>query len=236
MRPRGREVHVLLRLYPKMTIQEWLAGPHDYAAGLLLYQQLGTNAHLKRTLGHGPSAYNTSCLREELERLARQGHGQAVVQLVPVVAVPVVLAAQPAPAPAIAAAAAPTPAIEPLLAELDTQWKPLYKEASFLQSQLEHAKDNQERGTWSHQVLDLMDKVQEHWDACDYVREHGQLPPVPVVAPPPTLDLTDRAAVEQHRNNLRCNISKQKRNTKRADEVAAWRAEVQMLSELLKTL
>lgn len=222
-----------------MSIQEWLDGPQDYPAGLLLYQQLGENNHLKRTLGHGPSAYNTSCLREELVKLAKAGKGQAVVQLVPVataVAVVEAVLAQPAPAPAIAGAAAPTSAIEQLLAGLDTQWKPLYKEASFLQSQLEHAKDNQQRGTWSHQVLDLMDKVQELWDACDHVREHGQLPPVPVVAPPPTLDLTDRAAVEQHRNNLRSQISKQKRNAKRATEVEAWRAEVHQLSELLKTL
>jgi hypothetical protein len=223
-----------------MSIQEWLDGPQEYAAGLLLYQQLGENNHLKRTLGHGPNAYNTSCLREELVKLAKAGKGQAVVQLVPVATAAAVAqlvpAAQPAPAPAIAGAAAPTSAIEQLLADLDTQWKPLYKEASFLQSQLEHAKDNQQRGTWAHQVLDLMDKVQEHWDACDYVREHGQLPPVPVVAPPAVLDLTDRAAVEQHRNNLRSQISKQKRNAKRAVEVEAWRAEVMQLSELLKTL
>lgn len=220
-----------------MNIQEWLDGPQEYAAGLLLYQQLGENNHLKRTLGHGASAYNTSCLREELVKLAKAGKGQAVVQLVPVASVlAVVETVITQPAPTIAAAAAPTSAIEPLLAELDAQWKPLYKEASFLQSQLEHAKDNQQRGTWSHQVLDLMDKVQEHWDACDHVREHGQLPPVPVVAPPPTLDLTDRAAVEQHRNNLRSQISKQKRNAKRAAEVEAWRAEVHQLSELLKTL
>lgn len=223
-----------------MSIQEWLDGPQDYYAGLLFYQQFGENNHLKRTLGHGPSAYNTSCLREELVKLARAGKGQAVVQLVPVAVAaavaPLVPAAQPAPAPAIAGAAAPTPAIQQLLADLDTQWKPLYKEASFLQSQLEHAKDNQQRGTWSHQILDSMDKVQELWNACDYVQEHGQLPPVPVVAPPPTLDLTDRAAVEQHRNNLRSQISKQKRNAKRAAEVEAWRAEVHQLSELLKTL
>jgi hypothetical protein len=68
------------------------------------------------------------------------------------------------------------------------------------------------------------------------VQEHGELPPVPVVTPPVELDLTDKAAVTQHRANLRSQISKQKRNAKRAAEVEAWRAEVQQLSELLKTL
>jgi hypothetical protein len=220
-----------------MTIQQWLDGPQDYHAGQLLYQQWGENNHLKRTLGHGPSAYNTSCLREELVKLAKAGKGQAVVQLVPVaIAAPVmemVISAPPAPAPE---PAGPSAVVVQLLADLDTQWKPLYKEASFLQSQLEHAKDNQERGTWAHKILDLMEAVQGHWDACTYVQEHGQLPPVPVVAPPPTLDLTNRAAVEQHRNNLRSQISKQKRNAKRAAEVEAWRAEVRQLSELLETL
>lgn len=219
-----------------MSIQEWLDGPQDYAAGLLLYQQLGSNNQLKRTLGHGPNAYNTSCLREELERLARLGQGQVVVQLVPVAAAaPVVesVIAQPGPAPA---AAAPSSVVEQLLAALDMQWKPLYKEASFLQSQLEHAKDNQERGTWSHKILDLMDEVAVLWEACAHVQEHGELPPVPVVTPPAALDLTDRVAVTKRRNTLRSQISKQQRNAKRAAEVEAWRAEVQQLSELLETL
>ncbi|MGI4866102.1 MAG: hypothetical protein ACRYFZ_19415 [Janthinobacterium lividum] len=219
-----------------MSIQEWLDGPQDYAAGLLLYQHLGSNPQLKRTLGHGPNAYNTSCLREELVRLDKQGQGQVVVQLVPVATTAAVVQLVPTAQPAPAAAAAVTSVMEQLLADLDKQWKPLYKEASFLQSQLEHAKDNQERGTWSHKILDLMDEVAVLWEACAHVQEHGELPPVPVVTPPAALDLTDRDAVEQHRNNLRSQISKQKRNAKRAAEVEAWRAEVQQLSELLKTL
>jgi hypothetical protein len=222
-----------------MSIQEWLDGPQDYEAGRLLYELHGRNHHLKRTLNNGPNAYNRSALREELVKLHRAG----------VVQVQVVASAVPSPAPvvetviaALPAAASPAPittleaAAAPLLAALEKEWKPLYKEASFLQSQLEHAKDTTERSTWSHKILDLMDLVHHHWLTGAYVQEHGQLPPVVEVVPPPALDLTDRAAVLKHRNNLRSNISKQKRNAERAAEVAAWRAETQQLTELLKKL
>jgi hypothetical protein len=226
-------------------IQEWLDGPQEYEAGRLLYEQYGLNRTLKRTLSFGPSAYNRSALREELTKLASRVHdggapypvglvGQVVGfsslnQPAPVVPVPA------SPAPAVAGPAAPLPsATDQLLLDLEKQWKPLYKQASHLQARLVSAKDEQERCTWSHQILDLMDKVQDLWDAGDYVKAHGQLPPVAEVVPPPALDLTDQAAVLKHRNNLRSQISKQKRNKDRAAEVEAWKVEVEVLNEVLK--
>ncbi|AMJ65039.1 hypothetical protein [Hymenobacter sp. PAMC 26628] len=206
------------------AVQQWLQGPQDYEAGRQLYEQLGRNAVLKRTLSHGPTAYNRSALREELAKLA-------TLPFVPLVTV-ALSPLGPRPAPA----AAHPDATRELLLGLEKQWKPLYKEASFLQSQLEHAKDNQARCTTSHAILDKMEQVQALWDAGDYVREHGQLPPAPVAVAPPVLDLTDAVAVLKRRNNLRAQISKQARNAERAGEVAAWRAEVEALDDVLKTL
>lgn len=215
-------------------LQEWLEGPQDYEAGRLLYEQLGSNHVLKRTLSHGPNAYNVSALREELRKLHKAGHVAAV-------ATP---PGPPAPAPAVvetviasvgtepAAPALPAATVQ-LLAELEAQWKPLYKDASYLQGLLPHAKDNQERCTWSFRILDLMDEVQARWDKAAYVQEHGQLPPEPVVTPPPALDLTDHAAVLKRRNGLRSQISKQKHNAARAAEVAAWKEEVAQLTNIL---
>lgn len=208
-------------------LQEWLDGPQDYEAGRLLYAQHGPNFVLKRTLSHGPTAYNRSALREELARLAKAG--------------PLPVASHPAPAaPAVVEtvlAAPPAPATAQLLEQLDKQWKPPYKEASHLQGQLRHAKDVQQRCEWAHRILDLMDSVQDTWDAAAYAKQHGQLPPEPApVAPPPALDLRDRQAVLKRRNGLRSQVSKQRRNADRAAEVAAWREEIAQLDNVLQTL
>lgn len=220
------------------VFQQWLDGEQQYEAGQLLYEQHGRNHVLKRTLSHGPSAYNRSALREELSKLAKAG--VKCPENVVIIATQVgksALAATPKVLIALDnTAESDTSASSQLLAGLDKQWKPLYKEASHLQSQLRHAKDKQERCTWAHRILDLMDQVQALWDAGAHVRAHGALPPVVAVVPPPALDLSDPAAVLKHRNNLRSQISKQKRNAERTAEVAAWKDEVKQLDKVLKTL
>lgn len=305
-------------------LQQWLDGGQDYETGRKLYEQFGDKHQLKRTLSHGPTAYNKSALREELAKLLKAGHGsdvqlrvlspadqaalhQAEQAAAYVVGLPfgppdlvahvgllsayaaqlgksfdqltqAVLDAQAGqferlkefgiraslsgeqvaldcrgaqqsvantPEALLAAVVAfcqpvltpvPPDPVAALVADLESQWKPLYKDASTMQSLLEYAKDNQERGELSHAILNLMDKVQALWEKQAYVVQHGELPPVVELAAPAALDLTDRAAVEQARNNLRSNISKQKRNQARAAEVEAWRVQVKQLSDLLKTL
>ena len=205
----------------------------EYEAGRLLYEQLGRNAVLKRTLSHGPTPYNRSALREELEKLSKAGVECHVISTQPAV---VLSKAGSGATAAGLNAHEPTRNSAELIGGLERKWKPLYKEASYLQSQLEHAKDNQQRCDWAHKILDLMDQVQGHWEASDYVKEHGQLPPVVAVVPPAVLDLSDAVAVLKRRNNLRAQISKQRRNAERAGEVAAWETEVVMLDEVLKNL
>jgi len=224
------------------ALTAWLADPQDYEAGRLLYDLHGHNHVLKRTLSHGANAYNRSALVEELTKLARTVPAEVALHVVHVAPAPGHVApavpAGPGAVQHVTGAGVPpvVPATQALLLSLDKQWKPLYKEASFLQSQLEHAKDNQQRGTWSHRILDLMEEVQTLWDSCAYVQAHGQLPPVPVVVPPPALGLTDRAAVTQRRNNLRAQVSKQKNNAERAAEVAEWKEEIAQLNHVLTAL
>jgi hypothetical protein len=314
-------MHLLPRIYEIMNLlQQWLDGSQDYETGRTLYEQFGDKHQLKRTLSHGPTAYNKSALREELARLLKAGKGgdmvlrvlspadQAVLhqaEQAPTVVETViggqlhqgllsayaeqlgksfdqlhqaVLDAQGGqferlkefgiraslsgdqlvldcrgaqqsvantPEALLAAVVAfcqpvltpvPPDPVAALVADLESQWKPLYKDASTMQSLLEYAKDNAERCTLSHEILNYMDKVHALWETQAYVQEHGQLPPVVEVSAPASLDLTDRAAVEQARDNLRSNISKQKRNQARAAEVEAWRVQVKQLSDLLKTL
>lgn len=220
-------------------LQQWLDGSQDYETGRTLYEQFGDKHQLKRTLSHGPTAYNKSALREELARLLKAGKGSDVVVRVLSPADQAVLhqaALAPAAAPASVLAPVLAAPLAALVADLESQWKPLYKDASTMQSLLEYAQDNAERCTLSHEILNLMDKVHALWETQAYVQAHGQLPPVVEVVAPAALDLTDRAAVEQARNNLRSNISKQKRNQARAAEVEAWRGQVKQLSDLLKTL
>ncbi|WP_151087377.1 hypothetical protein [Hymenobacter baengnokdamensis] len=216
-------------------IQQWLDSPQEYEAGRLLYEQYGLNRTLKRTLSHGPTAYNRSAVREELTKLAGRVHDGGAPYPVGYVGQAFTFTSLNQPGCAPAPAAQPAPANPQLLLDLDKQWKPLYKQASHLQTQLKHAKDVQQRGTWSHQILDLMDKVQAIWDTGAYVKEHGQLPPVAEVVPPPVLDLGDQAAVLKRRNNLRAQVSKQKHNKERADEVAAWKIEIEQLDNVLQT-
>lgn len=203
------------------AIQNWLSGPMEYEAGRLLYEQFGRNSVLKRTLSHGPTMYNRSALREELTKLAGTATG---------------------PAPHSAKIPAATPVHQPpapardILVALEKQWKPLYKEAAYLQSQLASAKDNTQRCQMAHAILTKMERVQELWDTSAYVEEHGHLPPVAEVVPPAVLDLSDAVAVLKRRNNLRAQISKQKRNADRAAEVAAWETELVTLDTALKTL
>jgi len=218
-------------------LQQWLDGSQDYETGRTLYEQFGENPRLKLTLSHGPTAYNKSALREELAKLLKAGKGGDVQLRVLSPADQAVLhQAEQALTHVVSRTAGLADPVVTLVADLESQWKPLYKDASTMQSLLEYAKDNTERCERSHEILNHMDKVHALWEKQAYVQAHGELPPVVELAAPAALDLTDRAAVEQARNNLRSNISKQKRNQARATEVEAWRMQVKQLSDLLKTL
>lgn len=53
-------------------ITAWLNGPHDYQAGVALYEQFGSSGSMKRILRvGGPSKKNQETLLYELQRLIR---------------------------------------------------------------------------------------------------------------------------------------------------------------------
>jgi len=61
-----------------MTPQLWLQSERDYETGRRIYDALGPNAILKRTLSTGPTTYNREALAYELGKLAKAGVHVAV--------------------------------------------------------------------------------------------------------------------------------------------------------------
>jgi hypothetical protein len=216
-----------------MTVQAWLDSERDYEVGRLLYDQLGDNTRLKQVLGHGPSAYNREALAWELGKLAKAGVVTAVTINVTAPALVVenateTLQSEPAKdyGPDIDRAA--------LLIPLSQARRPLYDERTLLHGQLEVLA---EKGTQeevrqaAERIIQLSRDLNANWKIDGYVREHGQLPPAP--APAPGLDTLTPAELVKKRNNLRSQVSKLKKRTDRADDLAKVEAQLLQVEALL---
>lgn len=211
-----------------MTVQAWLDSERDYDLGRQLYEQLGDNARLKQVLGHGPSAYNQEALVWEFGKLAKAGVVTAVALASPVL-VPNATETLQTESPA-----APPP-VNPLLVELDQARRPLYDERTLVHGSLEVLA---EKGTQeevrqaAERVMQLSRELNANWQLDGYVREHGQLPPPPALAP--GLDTLTPAELLKKRNNLRSQVSKLKKRTDRADDLVRVQAELDQVETLLK--
>jgi hypothetical protein len=105
---------------------------------------------------------------------------------------------------------------------LDEQWKPLFKEAHYYHSQLEHIEDVEKRKVMAFKILDLMDQVEDLWRQNDFLKAHGQLPNY------------DRPGVEQMTveqmftriRTVRSYISKAKKGKLNPDKIPEWESEI----------
>jgi hypothetical protein len=212
-----------------MTPKQWLDSGRDYEAGRLLYAALGDNKRLMQLLSDGPNQYNREALDWELGKLARAGVVTDVT--VNVTAGPVVVenateTLQPEPAAA--------PAENPLLVELAEARRPRYDERTLLHGQLEVLAEKgteEEVRQAAERIMVLSRELNTNWQLDGYVREHGQLPPTP--PPPPGLDTLTPAELVKKRNNLRSQVSKLKKRTDRADDLAKAEAQLQQVEALL---
>lgn len=238
----------------RMTIRQWLASSRDYYAGVRLYAALGPNEILKRTLSHGPGSYNTGCLLEELQALARSVGDVDVADVVinsptsmsatspaPIApATPRVSAPQPAstaPRPAaLLGHTAPSEALEALKAAR----RPVFDERTQLHARLDLLPDD-ERAAAALRILELTEQLDASFAAEEYLKQHGRLPPAPAAksapdALPADLSALSLAELRVLRSNKATVVSKIKKKPGRADELPAAAADLERLDAAIKAL
>jgi hypothetical protein len=229
-----------------MTLQAWLDSERDYEVGRLLYEHYGDNARLKQVLGHGPSAYNCEALAWELQKLAKQVHDAGPPYQIGYIGNTLGFVGLNQPIRATEENATETLQTEPakdfsadidqaaLLIPLSQARRPLYDERTLLHGQLEVLA---EKGTQeevrqaAERVMQLSRELNANWKIDAYVREHGQLPPAP--APKPGLEALTPAELVTKRNTLRSRVSKLKKQSHRADDLATVQAELLQVETLL---
>jgi hypothetical protein len=225
-----------------MTVQAWLDSERDYEVGRQLYEQLGDNARLKQVLGHGPSAYNREALEWELGKLAKAGIVTSIVTTNVTAVAPADMPKKVQDEEAASQNAMETlqnqpvviPPEAPLLLELMAARRPLYDERTLQHAQLEvlaeHGTQVDVRGA-AMRIMNMSRELNANWKTDAYVRVHGQLPPAP--APTPGLDTLAPDELLKKRNNLRSQVSKLKKRTDRADDLARVEALLLQVETLL---
>ncbi|MBC6988563.1 hypothetical protein [Hymenobacter sp. BT491] len=215
-----------------MTPQQWLHSERDYEAGRCIYEALGPNAILKRTLSSGPNSYNCEALAYELGKLAKAG-----------VATAVVLPQPPTPAPEPSPNATNSLQSEPvqpekgaeLLVVLKEHVQALYDKRRYLHAQLEHV-DESTRLSFALDIQGLSRGINEHWKTVAYVKEHGCMPNPEPTAPVFDVNTGTLAELKDLRANLRCNISKWKKKPARAADLARAQEQEKALTARIEVL
>src|SRR5712671_5342693 len=124
-------------------ILSWLKNPQDYFSGLQLLEQSCKNEFLLRMLRKGPTAFNRETLQEELQRIADkaskpkiQSTGQFQIR-----------------------SAEHFNSLPQQVKDLQDEKDRIYKEMSFLHSQLELYKTDEQRQEPALRILDLDDQA-----------------------------------------------------------------------------
>jgi hypothetical protein len=206
---------------PELTV--WLTQPTDYVAGVVLYEQLGGRALYRQLFAAGETSYSRQLLERELQRLAT---GLAPV---PVPTRPTPPAPTTAPVvPVAAMKSTPTPTA--LLQPLREQLRGLRDERSQLHAQLTAPRlSEKDRGQFALRILTIGDLVVGLLRQEQHVLAHGTLPPGPVAL----ADVVDPGELQKRLHNLVANRSKVRKNLKRAAELPAIEAAIQLIREKL---
>jgi hypothetical protein len=113
---------------------------------------------------------------------------------------------------------------------LDSLWKPEFKKANYIFSQLDHINDPEERKETAFKILNLMDAVQEIWYQKDFYLQHGTKPSFPV---PKDLGLSPAQAATRLRT-VRTYISKARKGILDHSKIPDWENEILELNKLLQ--
>jgi shikimate kinase len=114
--------------------------------------------------------------------------------------------------------------------DLDEKWKPVYKEANHFFSMLEFEQDTKKRKEIAFHILDLMDQVQEVWEAKDFKKKHGQLPNFESQG-------IEQLTIEQMATRirtLRTYITKANKGQLKKERIPEWEAEMKDLERRIK--
>lgn len=199
----------------KSEIFKWIDSTQDYYDGVALFEKYSTLVALKRNFrAKGYTKKTFSFLQYQLGKLAGISHEEVkirrrekIIKLTPAKKIPKIKKTKP------------QDKISPDIKQhLDQEIQNiielknrLYKESASLQQQLPHIKSDKERNKVAQEILRLSDQIEKLWYKIDYHRKHGMLPvDQPKEKQPPVKDL-DPAELVKRRNNLRSNISRQKR-------------------------
>lgn len=159
-------------------INAWLSADHDFYKGAELYEKYGTNSFFKKLLrSAGPTPYNVSKLRAELEKLAPSSPATEEIKPVDAVTLPV-------------------PSEQPATVEMPEKSAPNQKDHArylfLLQRRndavmqldrnmaiLDLSNDRNVLFQTAKQVLRLHQQKEEVWSLIDYYQEHGTFEIVP---------------------------------------------------------
>ncbi|PRY90581.1 AAA family ATPase [Mongoliibacter ruber] len=114
--------------------------------------------------------------------------------------------------------------------KLDTEWKPVYKEAYHYFTLLDPEKSPEDCKNLAFKILDLMDDVEKVWAQKDFLQKHGQLPNYDLAGP-------DQMTVEQMATRIRTirtYISKAKKGILSDTKIPEWESEMAELERRVK--
>jgi hypothetical protein len=237
-----------------MTIREWLSNPSDFEAGLQLYEKHGSSLNLKRLMRRsGETDRNKETLLYELGKIidddtnppvrlsVSEDYHQPVVELPKPKGPEVKNFIIPEPeiiydpekekqgsAPELVYVKQPD--LPAIILHLEQQWKDLYKQSAYKQSNLEKM-DPEERKEAAHFILDNFDKIKEIWKKVDHYKEHGQLPPEEVIK----VTSDDPISLFQRKKTLSTYISKANNGVKYMDpkKIPDWEKEIEEIDKKL---
>jgi hypothetical protein len=195
----------------------------DYDASLAWFKKhVEGKFFLKTMLSKGADAYNVQKLKAELFE---------VLHSLPEEILPTAVGAKaPTPdrsKPSVVHQAAET--IEEL--QLNQEWKPLYKEASFYHAELSPNNSEEENRKLAFKILETMDEVEKIWKDRDFVRQYGVKPEFGFQG----LESLSPAKLLNRRNTLRTYISKANKGKLSTEKIPQWEAELAEVEKLLKS-
>lgn len=217
-----------LYFWSMQDIRQWLASPKDYATGVALYEKYGSSSVRKRMFATGYSSFNMEKLEESLQELLPSPAPE------PVAPKTVPKEAPAAPAKPAAAAPAPNPDDKALYEDLMLQRQEMLDTRTVAHARLSVVKTDAERLELALRILDLVPQIKKLNFIRKYYLQHACLPAES--KPRPAVDESDKAALVQHRNNLRSKRSKLKSKPEKAQELQEVEEEIQRLTTLIDTL
>lgn len=186
---------MLLSFVRMKLIIKWLSGTKNFHIGVVLYNQFGNDARLKKYFEGLPDSIKQKKLEAELSELLKKPKA--------ILATPLVnteLDAMP-------------PSPDPVLEALRNEWHPLYQRMNYLRHELDRFEGNKPeaiamRKPIAFEILQIEKQCMKIWTRRDHYLEYGSLPEVkPNLDPLPEDPVELGRMIETLKKNIRRNKS-----------------------------